>query len=259
MDKRFSKNISYFWYGALTFAARDLKTRYAGSLLGIVWIILYPLSMAAITSVVFALAFQKNIENVPFFLFTLAGFSAWIFFSQTISASARALVHNRDIIVNNKMPTELILGGVVLSRCVDLGITSLFLTVAAGFTGVLSIQPLLLLQVLFILFLITIVVSMLVAASNVYFRDVQALSDIILNVLFYATPVVYPLNLIPEKYLWVFNLNPLTPVFMGFRSSFLPLAFDTDSLSYLLPGAIIATVPAFFIYKHLERKFAQYL
>lgn len=253
------KSLSYFWFGARTFAFRDIKTRYAGSILGVIWILLYPLSMAAITSIVFALAFQKTIENVPFFLYTLAGFSIWVFFVQTISSSARSLVQNRDIIVNNNIPTELILGGVVLSRCIDLCITTVFLIIVSQIFGVLIFSPRLFIESVLALLLITSIISMIVAAGNVYFRDVQALVDIFLNILFYATPIIYPLSAVPKRYLWIFNLNPLTSIFSGFRKSIIPVAFDNSELILILIVSAILILIVFTVYKHLEKKFAQFL
>jgi len=253
------KTLVYFWFGAQTFAFRDLKTRYAGSLLGVIWIILYPLSMATITSVVFALAFQKTVENVPFFLYTLAGFSAWIFFVQTITSSARSLVQNRDIIINNNMSTELILGGVVLSRCVDLTITTFFLIVVSRIVGTFSFNPLLFAESVLALLFVTCIISMIVSAGNVYFRDVQALIDIFLNILFYATPIIYPLSAVPGRYLWIFNLNPLTPIFSGFRASILPVSFDFLSLNWILITSFILMIIFFAVYKYLEKKFAEFL
>jgi len=256
---KFIKALSYFWFGAWTFAFRDIKTRYAGSILGAIWILLYPLSMAAITSIVFALAFQKTVENVPFFLYTLAGFSAWVFFVQTISSSARSLVQNRDIIVNNNIPTELILGGVVLSRCIDLCITTVFLIIVSQIFGVLIFSPWLFIESVLALLFITSIISMIVAAGNVYFRDVQALVDIFLNILFYATPIIYPLSSVPTRYLWIFNLNPLTPVFSGFRASILPVSSNFMSLNLILITSFLLILIFFVIYKFLEKKFAEFL
>lgn len=253
------RSIVYFLFGAWIFAFRDLKTRYAGSFLGAIWIILYPLLMAAITSIVFALAFKKTVENVPFFLYTLAGFSAWVFFVQTINSSTRSLVQNRDIIVNNNIPTELILGGVVLSRCVDLCITTVFLIISSTALGVLSFNPLFFLKSMLILLLITCTLSFITAASNVYFRDVQALVDIILNIIFYATPIIYPLSAIPVRYLWVFNLNPLTSIFSGFRASILPFSFNFSSLNLILVISFLSLLIVFTVYKRLEKNFAQFL
>lgn len=256
---KYIKVLTNFWFGASIFAFRDLKTRYAGSFLGAIWIILYPLSMAAITSIVFALAFQKTVENIPFFLYTLAGFSAWVFFVQTITSSTRSLVQNRDIIVNNNVPTELILGGVVLSRCVDLCITTVFLIISATALNVLSFSPWFFLKSILILLTITCTLSLIAAAGNVYFRDIQALVDIFLNIIFYATPIIYPLNVIPAQYLWIFNLNPLTPIFSGFRASILPFSFNFSSFNFILIAFSLLLLMVFIIYKRFEKNFAQFL
>lgn len=247
------------WFGLSIFAFRDLKTRYAGSYLGATWILVYPLSMALVSSVVFALVFKKTVNNVPFFIYTLSGFAAWVFFVQTISSSARSLIQNRDIIVNNKVNTEIIVGGVIVSRLVDLMITTTFLTVVSLVFGVLSFNPLVFAKSMTALLLATIAISLMVAAGNVYFRDVQALVDIFLNIIFYATPIIYPISVVPERYLWVFRLNPLIPIFSGFRGAIIQIPYDLRALDYALISLPILIFIAFKIYKRLERNFAQFL
>lgn len=247
------------WFGLSIFAFRDLKTRYAGSYLGATWILVYPLSMALVSSVVFALVFKKTVNNVPFFIYTLSGFAAWVFFVQTISSSARSLIQNRDIIVNNKVNTEIIVGGVIVSRLVDLMITTTFLTVVSLVFGVLSFNPLVFAKSMTALLLATVAISLMVAAGNVYFRDVQALVDIFLNIIFYATPIIYPISVVPERYLWVFRLNPLIPIFSGFRGAIIQIPYDLRALDYALITLPILIFIAFKIYKRLERNFAQFL
>lgn len=249
----------FFLHGIWIFAKRDLTTRYAGSVLGIIWIILYPLAMAVITSIVFAIAFQKTIEQVPFFLYTLAGFSAWVFFVQSVTSSTRSLVQNRDIIINNKIPTELILGGIILSRCIDLVITTTFLVLMSVFMGVLTFNPILFLISVLTLILATGIISFISAAGNVYFRDVQALVDIFLNIIFYATPIIYPLSVIPAHFLWIFKLNPLTPMFLGFRASILNVSYDSVLLTWAFAVFFVLFLGVVIIYKHLEKRFAQLL
>lgn len=254
-----TKHIQQLWHGALTFAKRDLKTRYAGSILGISWIVIYPLSMALITSFVFAFAFKGNVDNIPFFLYTLTGFSVWIFFSQTVAASCRALIQNRDIIVNNKIPTEIILGGVVLSRIIDLFVITIFFSLVAIKLGFFVFNIFLFVESFFVLIAFTFALAMLVSAANVYFRDVQALTDIFLNLLFYATPIIYPIAIVPTDLLYIFNFNPLTSVVMSYRKSFLISNFEIYYLHWVFVTTFLIFPLAYLTYKSLERKFAQYL
>ena len=254
-----TNKLIHFWHGVWTFALRDIKTRYAGSVLGIVWILLYPISMALITSVVFALAFKKTVEQIPYFLYTLAGFSAWIFFVQSVISATRSLVQNRDIVVNNNLRTEFILGGLILSRAVDFIITTIFLIIIAIIFRVFYFNLIIFIESVLVLLLITINISLITAAGNVYFRDLQVLIDIILNILFYATPIIYPLNAIPKKYLWIFCLNPLTSIFSGFRASIFHIPFSNLVLNCILLGLLILTYIIFIIYKKIEKNFAQFL
>jgi len=244
---------------ALIFAKRDIKTRYAGSFLGTAWIVLYPMAMATITSLVFSIAFQKTIQEIPFFIYTLAGFACWIFFTQSISSSARSLVQNREIIINNKIDTELIIIGVLISRSLDLLVTTLFVVIASLTLHVFIFSlPTFILSIL-ALILIVLILSLLVAAGNAYFRDVQALTDIFLNIVFYATPIVYPLVAIPEKYRGLLTLNPLTSIISGFRSALLPLPTNVNYLMIAVIVEILLLVFVYRLYKKLERKFAELL
>ena len=242
-----------------TFAARDIKTRYAGSFLGTTWIILYPLVMAIITSVVFSIVFKGYVDGVSFFLYSLSGFSFWIFFSQSITAASRSLVQNRDIIINNKISTELIVFGVIISRSLDLLVTLLFLIGAAIYLREFVFLPGAFVLSLGSLYLIVLSLSLLVAAGNVFFRDIQAITDILINILFYLTPIVYPLSVIPAQYRNLLSVNPLTVIVSSLRSSIIPVTNGNMNLIPFIFIEAVILILIYLIYKKLENKFAQVL
>ena len=253
--KKLSDSLFISW----TFARRDIKTRYAGSLLGTTWIVLYPLIMAIITSVVFSIVFKGYVDGVSFFLYSLSGFSFWIFFSQSITAASRCLIQNRDIIINNKISTELIVFGVIISRSLDLIVTTIFLVAAALYLHEFVFLPGYFILSVAALYLIVLALSLLVAAGNVFFRDIQAVTDILVNILFYLTPIVYPLSVIPSKFRSYLLINPLTQIVSSLRSSIIPVTTDHLNLIPLILIETLALILIYLLYKKLENKFAQVL
>lgn len=257
--KEMKKKASNFLSAVMVFARRDIKTRYAGSVLGLSWIVIYPLVMAAMATGVFSIVFKDSVQNVPFFVYSLAGFSVWIFFSQAVISSARSLVQNREIIINNKIDTEVIVLGLILSRSLDLFVTTIFLTIAALSLGIFTFHPVNLLLAIIALFLFVIILSLFAAAGNVFFRDVQAITDIFINVIFYATPVVYPLAAIPDFIREFIILNPLSIIISAYRSSFLPLSDTGPKIIYLIVLELLSVLVVRRFYLKMEKRFAEYL
>ncbi len=188
---------------------KALKIRYKGSLLGVFWIILHPLSYAFIFILVFSIIVRLKVEHYPFFL--LSGLLPWIFFQTSISAGAESLVDNPNLIKKVYFPKEILplslclanisnlLTGIIILLCIiiPLGINS-------GFV-VLLLPFLIFFHLLFISGLVFIVSSL-----NVFYRDIGHITEIALTLLFYLTPVFYPESMVPESLRSIYMLSPLS-------------------------------------------------
>lgn len=191
--------------------SKELKVRYKQSFLGVLWSLLTPLLMTAIFSVVFAVFLRINVDN--FASFFLAGYLVWQFFANSVNSSVGAIVGNGPLIRKVYFPREVIPLSLVLSQCVHLLLAllvtaPLFLLQRGNFLPYLpAIAVGMVLLVLF-----TAGMSMIFAAANVGFRDLQELTQVIFLAWFYATPIIYPLFFVREEapqFLGVILANPM--------------------------------------------------
>ena len=211
-----------FGYVFRNFLSRDLSSRYKGSLLGVAWSLMNPLVMMAIYTVVFSVIFRS--KQADFAILLLAAYLPFFFFQSAISLGVSTLVANAGLIKKVYFPRELLPLSMTAASFVNFLFTMILLLPAAAYArgGINGLAMLALIPVAASFFLATAGLVMLLAALNVYFRDVEFLSGIVLTVLFYLTPVVYTLQFVDQQShtveLWI-GRNPLTPFTEAFRTA----------------------------------------
>jgi lipopolysaccharide transport system permease protein len=211
-----------FGYLFRNFVSRDLSSRYKGSLLGVAWSLMNPLVMMGIYTVVFSVIFSSQQADFPILL--LAAYLPFFFFQSAVSLGVSTLVANAGLIKKVYFPRELLPLSMTTASFVNFLLTMALLLPAAVYAreGVNGWALLALVPVSLSFFLATAGLVMLLAALNVYFRDVEFLSGIVLTVLFYLTPVVYTLQFVkaqsPRVELWI-GRNPLTPFTEAYRTA----------------------------------------
>jgi ABC-type polysaccharide/polyol phosphate export permease len=247
----------------LTFVERDLRVRYKQAVLGGVWAILQPLVLMVIFTVVFGRIANIPHGGVPYPIFSYSTLVPWGFFSGAIAYGTNAIVTNAPIIRKTYCPRELFPISSVLSSGFDylISLAILFgMLLAFGYPPQLTwvAFPLLLL----ILVLMITVLTMIVSAATVYFRDIRYATPMVLQVLLYATPIAYPLSqakkALPPSLAGLYPyLNPLVPVMDGFRRV---LVFGQwpqwAPLSFAGIGSAVALVVTDWWYKRIDRSFA---
>jgi len=198
---------------------KELKVRYKNTFFGFLWVIINPLLQMLVIGFVFRFFIKEPIEN--YFLYLLVGLLIWNFFSLTISKTAPSIVNDRLLVKKAKFPREVIPLSIVFSNFINLLIAFGLLIVPVLLAGVLSITNFPSLFVGTILLLtFTVGFSLLTSALNVRFRDITFFVQALLIVWFYATPIVYTINIIPYKLIWFWRLNPLTAVVQFFQNAF---------------------------------------
>lgn len=191
---------------------KELKVRYKHSALGFAWSLLTPIMMTAIFTVIFAQVLRIPVED--FASFFLAGYLVWMFFANSVNASVGAIVGNGPLIKKVYFPREVIPLSIVLSQAVHF-LLALLATGPLFFFqrgNILPYLPAVALG-LVLLVLFTAGVSMIFAAANVGFRDLQELTQVIFLAWFYATPIIYPLFFVADNapaFLTIVRLNPVT-------------------------------------------------
>jgi ABC-2 type transport system permease protein len=187
---------------------RDIKVKYKRSVLGILWSMLNPLLMMIVLNIVFSELFKIQIDN--FLVYYLTGFVVFNFFAEATGASLSSIYGNSALIMKVYIPKYIF----PLSKTLSVFVNTLFALVAVAImvvvTGV-KLTPAMLLTplLLFYLLLFTMGIALIFSTYAVFFRDLQHLHGVMMSVLMYLTPIMYPVEIIPEKYKWILNFNPL--------------------------------------------------
>ncbi len=237
--------------------ARDLKVRYKQTALGAAWVVLRPLIGMAIFTAVFGGLVKVPSDGYPYAVFVLAGLVPWQFFSGAVGASGNSLVGSAGLIGKVYFPRFIIPLAVVAGGLVDLAVSVACLLVLLPLFGLgwgphLLAAPLLVAAVA----VAALGVGTLFSALTVAYRDFGTVLGYLLQLWMYATPIVYPASLVPERWRWVLHLNPMAALVEGFRSAFLGKPFDVPALAVSFAGAAAAFLVGVAYFEKMERRFA---
>jgi len=208
---------------------KEIKARYKHAILGFLWIILNPLLQMLVIGFVFQFFLPVQVDN--YFLFLFSGLLPWIFFSYTLTKCTPAIVYERSLIKKAKFPREVIILSIVFSNVFHLLISLFLLVVLLALMGQISLLRILLLPVAIVwIALLASGISLLATALNARFRDVNFFVQAIVPLWFYATPIVYTLDLLPKSLHSLFYLNPMTAIIEVFRFSILQIPMTQSHL-----------------------------
>ena len=239
---------------------KDFRVRYKGTFLGYAWALVTPLMFASIFNFVFQRILRFQVENYPLFL--VSGLFAWQWFSNSISGAAGCFLHNSPLIKKINFPRYLLPFSVVLIDALHfllaLPIVLIFLVVwgkPAFHLAWLYGLPTIFLTQLAIIYGIT----LCVASLNTIIRDIDKIVNLLVIMLFYLTPVFYPVSVIPEDIRQVIQINPMTGVITAWQGLLLHGRFEWMLLSgSMVWGAILLLVGAV-VYNKMSSRFAEVL
>jgi len=203
-------------------AIRDIKVRYKQSIVGIGWAIVQPLFTMLVFVAIFSGIVKVPTDGVVYQLFVMSALAPWLYFVHAVNTTTSCLVANQTLIMRVYFPRLVFPISAVASGLVDFLIAFLLLLVMLVYYGE-AITP----KVVFLPFLVAfsmlnaLALGLWLSALNVQYRDVYHALPFVLQVLMFISPVGYPSSLIPEKWQWLFLLNPMATVINGFRWVFL--------------------------------------
>lgn len=245
----------------LMLALRDLKLRYKQTALGVVWVVFQPLVSGAIFALIFGHFARMPSGGQPYLLFVFAGLLGWNLFAGILQRAGNSLVAESRLISKVYFPRLLIPCAAAAAAVVDFLVS---LAVMAGLLvwhGVWSGAWLVLLPLVLVITLgLAIGISLWISALNVRYRDFTYALPFFIQVWMYASPVVYGLELVPERWRGWFALNPLTGILEGFRAAFLGgTAAVFPMLAVAGAVALTALVSGAFFFRRVEKDFADNL
>jgi lipopolysaccharide transport system permease protein len=211
--------------GALySLAWRNLRSRYKQAALGAAWALLQPILQVAIFTLLFARIARVDTQGIPYPVFALAGLLVWNLFARIVGDAAVSLVVNQHIITKLFFPRLYLVLASGASAIVDALVGAALLLGLCLLYGVsLSASALLAVPLLVATVVVATGLGALLAAVNARWRDVQHTVPFLLQLGLFATPILYPANVMPERWQWVLAINPLTGLVGGFRAAVLGL------------------------------------
>jgi lipopolysaccharide transport system permease protein len=242
----------------LFLAWRDLKTRYAQTAIGFAWAIIQPVAMMLLFTLVFSNFAKLPSDGVPYPLFIYAALLPWGYFSRSLDRSSFSVVAESNLIKKVYFPRIIVPISAMLVGLVDFAIAFMLLLVLMVFYGVMPSWHALFIPLFVLLtMLISLAVSLWLAAFFVRFRDIAAAMPLVTQMWMFASPVVYPVSLVPEKWRMLYSLNPMAGVIEGFRWALLGTAGpDFGAMSLNAMVVLVLLVCGIAHFNRVERTFA---
>lgn len=238
---------------------KEIRGKYKNSALGVVWTFLNPLLQLLVYALIFPLILKTT---QPYYvIFVCVGLIPWTFFITSVSQSAWTVIANGNIVKKVYFPREILPISVVTSAMVNFLISTIIIVAfcfiyGLGLTKYIVFFPI----VLIIQYILQLGIAFILSAFTVYFRDLEHFIQIILQVMFYATPIVYSSDTIPEAFRFIINLNPMAHIINAYRSIFYNQTMpDFKALGILFLISTIFCIIGYFIFRKLQKGFAEEL
>ena len=239
---------------------RDLRGKYKGSVLGFMWTFVNPLLQLLVYNMVFSIIMRAGVEK--FYLYLFVGLIPWLFFSAAITGGSTCIIAQKDLIKKIRFPREIIPISYVTSQFVNMLLSFIVVIIVSVVSGVkLTVGGILCLPVIMLVeYMMALGIALISSSLTVYFRDLEHILAIVAMAWLYATPICYPDTMVPEKYLSLYRLNPVTPVVNAYRDV-LYYGKTPDLTTLLLATGIglITIILGVLIFGKLQRRFAEEL
>jgi lipopolysaccharide transport system permease protein len=239
---------------------RDIKVRYKQTAFGAGWAILQPfLLMVVFTLFLGKLAHLDSRTNgIPYPIFSFAGLVPWTFFSQSLTAASGSLLLNKDLVSKVYFPRLLLPLATAASFVVDLALAMVVLGGMMAYYGIAPGWGIVFLPAFVVLaYLTSISVGIWLTALGINYRDIKYAVPFLVQLWMFLSPVVYPTTLLPERYRFLYSLNPMAGVVEGFRWALLGQSSTVGPLTAVSVAVVLALLAGgVWYFRHTERTFA---
>lgn len=242
----------------LQFTKRELLSRYKQSFMGFGWAIMQPLFMMIIFTVIFGRFAKIPSDNIPYPIFSYAALLPWSLFSTSINTGVNSIAQNTPLVTKVYFPRELLPLASIATAIVDFLVAGvIFIGMLIWYKIDLTVFAFLFIPLFCIQLAVITVIVLILSVWNVRYRDVRHGLPFLIQCWMYASPIVYPLSIIPEKWRTVYLLNPMAGLIESYRTVlFHGRNIDVD---YIVPALIFAGIGlplSYFYFKNQEKQFA---
>jgi lipopolysaccharide transport system permease protein len=249
-DREFDRKRDLLWL----LTKKEITLKYKRTILGILWSLFNPIILSIVLFIAFTIFLRIQMENYTFFL--LSAIFPWNWFSASATMASGTLIGNAQLIKKVRFPRYFLVIAMVLSQLVNflfsipviIGFTY-FYGKAPGIAWLIGIPILIVLQ-----FMTTTGISLILSMLNAYFRDMEYIIGVFLTLLFWMTPIVYPLDIVPEPYRIYLTINPLTYLITCWRGIFISNTIDWVSLRISGITSLVFFLLGVFVFRALGRR-----
>ncbi len=246
------KDLAYFlvW--------RDIKARYAQSILGLGWAVFRPLVSMVVFSVVFGKLAKIDSDGVPYTIFSLAAIVPWTYFSSSLTSSSNSLLSSKNMMTKVYFPRLILPIVPSISKLVDFFISfSVLVIMLYAYGFYLSIEIIFLPLLILLMFLCSSGLGMWITSISLQYRDINFAKGYFIQLLLYVAPVVYPASSVPDNFRLIYGIFPMAGVIEGFRS----ILLKTNSMPWdlIIVGSIFSIlffITGAFFFKRMEKYIA---
>ncbi|MCI8346511.1 MAG: ABC transporter permease [Bacilli bacterium] len=239
--------------------SKEIRGKYKGSFLGVLWSFVNPLLMTLVYAIVFPFILKSTQPH--YVTFIVIAILPWTWFTSVISQGTNTIVVNGGIIKKVYFPREILPISIVTSGLINFLISCLIIAIFLIFSGIgFSFYIVLLPLIVIIQYILQLGLIFITSSIDVYIRDAEYIISFFVSMIFYGTPILYSSSLFPEKVSWLLKLNPLTTIIESYRDIFyyqqLP---DLQGLGILFFVSCLILLIGYKIFKKLEKGFAEEL
>jgi lipopolysaccharide transport system permease protein len=255
INREFTRKTDLLWL----LTKKEITLKYKRTALGILWSLLNPILLSIILFIAFKIFMRIKMENYTFFF--LSALFPWNWFSASVTMSAGTLIGNVNLIKRVRFPRYFLIVATVLAQFVNLLFAlpiilglSYFSGRGPGVNWFFTIPFLIAIQ-----FIVTIGICLSISMVNAYFRDMEYIIGVVISLLFWMTPIVYPLDRVPEAYRIYLALNPLTYLITAWRDIFMSNSMDWQNVGISFCSSLAFLLLGIFVFQRLGTRLDEVL
>ena len=240
---------------------KDIGGKYKNSFLGVLWSFINPLLQILVYALIFPLVMKNGGSYKDYTVFMVCGLIPWAYFTTVINRASFIMIENGNILKKVYFPRSILPLSLVTSETINFLVSCIiilaFIVIKGfGISKFILFFPL----VLLIQYVLLLGIALIFSAVTVYMRDIQHFIGVVLQLLFYATPIVYSIDTIPEGFRWILKWNPMTYIIEGYRAIFYNQTMpDLKALGMLGVISIVILIVGYLLFNKLQKRFAEEL
>lgn len=238
---------------------RDLRGRYRGSILGFAWTFINPILQLLVYTVVFSFVMRANIEK--YYLFVFVALIPWLAMSSSVTGGSSCILVNKNMVTKIYFPRQVLPIATVTAAFINMLLSMIIVLGVCLVTNGLNVWVLwYLIPTILIEYILALGIAFIVSAVTVYFRDLEHILQIFVMAWQFLSPIVYSIEMVPESARKIFMLNPMASIIVSYRDVlYYKQAPDLSTMLLALGMGIVFLIAGWFIFKKLNRRFAEVL